>query len=579
MSYINEGANMDLCIEFNKIRTDILKDKVDFRTAIIAKDYKTARYAAMRINKKCEDFNKKLDNIDMTKTEAVVGSAAKVSYDTGLAILALYAAMEAAIKAVEVANDHVFTKSEKKEVRKIAKNTVFGKQLALKTGSMLAGGALESAIRVIANVNNKLNSDDKVDPKDLNAYYVTIKQKMKVVTAKSKLLLNEVDRLEHRYGAEEKKKELDKELKDSKDIFKESEGYSMSNYFAEISAEDIQRENIVFEYTYENEDGVIVTESFKDLLSPLSSLKKKIKNIKENKPNEYDSVKDIADFLDKYDKDIEKAAKLIEEEPSKLKKGEIAYLVRLCLAFLGMLAGLGIMASAPLTLTGVAAAEALGVAVYTGSFVFMFVDSIVTAIITYIRANDDVEVLRNLSKIKNALVKIEKKKLPDKYKKKISSTITKISDAEEEGYSKLKVSKESVDVDMLSIYEACQNGLISEDVKESLIASLKRERATRSIMEESSCTEPMDATLREKFQEVKRLVYEKCANGEIPVDAREDILNRAYNKIFNETEVANPAAGSSATPKVQPLDTKKDEAEAKKDLDEMNKNIEKDLGK
>lgn len=576
MSYINEGANMDLCIEFNKIRTDILKDKVDFRTAIIAKDYKTARYAAMRINKKCEDFNKKLDDIDMTKTEAVIGSAAKVSYDTGLVILALYASMEAAIKAVEVANDHVFTKSEKKEVKKIAKNAMFGKQLAFKTGSMLAGGALESAIRVIANVNNKLNSDNKVDPKDLNAYYVTIKQKMKVVTAKSKLLLNEVDRLENRYGAEEKKKELDKELKDSRDIFKESEGYSMSNYFAEISAEDIQRENIVFEYTYENESGVYVTESFKDIISPLSSIKEKIKNIKENKPNEYDKVKDIADFLDTHEKDIKKAAELIEAEPTKLRKADINMLIRFCLEVIGMFAGLGMVAAFELSNP---VGLAIGVAMFIGSYFLMIVDAIVTLIVRYIRANDDVEVLRNLSKIKNALVKIEKKKLPDKYKKKISSTITKISDAEEEGYSKLKVSKESVDVDMLSIYEACQNGLISEDVKESLIASLKRERATRSIMEESSCTEPMDATLREKFQEVKRLVYEKCANGEIPVDAREDILNRAYNKIFNETEVANPPAGSSATPKVQPLDTKKDEAEAKKDLDEMNKNIEKDLGK
>lgn len=576
---IYEGANTDIGVEFNKIRLEILKDKVSFRTAIMSEDYKTARMLAYKINKNCEEFYKKLESVEVSKSEAIIGSAAKTAYDTGLSLIALNAALELAIKGMEVKMGKNLTKSQHKEVKKIGTNAVFKGDSRGQVLTMIAGAALDGSVRVIANVINKIDSGKKIEAKDLDSYYVTIKQKMKVICTKSKLLMNEVDILEHRYGAEEKKKELEKDVKDAKNILKESEEFIVDKDLMDIALESsdiFADDSIIFEFTYVGSNGEYITESFKDLISPLNSIKDKIKKIKEDKPGEYDDIKAITDFLDKYDSDITKAAKLIEEEPAKLRKVEVRYLIRVCLEFLGMLGGMALMASAPITATGaVMAAEAVGIAVYMGSFILMIVDMIVTCVISYVRSNDDADVLRNLSKIKNALNKLESKKLSDKYKKKIASIKTKISDAEEEGYAKLKVAKESTETDpeILAIYEACHEGKITEDQKEDLIADIKNKRKANAIVE--SCSIEEDMSLREKYNEVKRLAYEKCANGDITENDREIVLKEAYNRIFGVEESTSNDAASAAGGDV--ADTSKDAAETKKDLDQMNKDISKEM--
>ena len=50
MTYIYEGVNTELGVEFNKIRLEILKDKISFKAAIMSEDYKTARMLAYKIN-------------------------------------------------------------------------------------------------------------------------------------------------------------------------------------------------------------------------------------------------------------------------------------------------------------------------------------------------------------------------------------------------------------------------------------------------------------------------------------------------------------------------------------------------
>lgn len=562
--YITEGTNSDIISEFAKIRTEMLKDKIAFTVAIESKDYKKARTIAHGIHARCELFYRKLENTDITKSEALIGTAAKVVKDTAVALGVLYVAIEGSIKAMEVVRGHDLNKSDKKEVKKIVNNALFNGDTKKQTMALISSGALNSAAKICTSIIGKVNSGKEVDASDLNSYYVEIKQKMKVLCVKSKMLINEVDIAEKKFGALDKKKELEKELNDAKNILKESEEIIVNKNLMEIALEtsgEVNENSFIFEYTYEEDNGKYVTESFKDIISPLRSLKEKIKNIKENKPDQYDSIKKIEEFLDKYENDIAKASKLLEEEPQKLQKKETNWLIRLCLEFIGMFASVALIEVAPVA----------ACVLFFGSYILMFVDMIVTCVVLYIRGNDDVAVLKDLSKIKNALNKINEKKLSDKYKKKISSIKTKISDAEEMAYGKLKVAKESEDPEILAVNEACENGSITEEQRDELINSINVNRSLSNIIEESSNDE--ENTLKDKYNEVKRLVYERCASGEFSEDTREVILRKAYEKIFNVSE-------TEATPAAQPMQSQsatKEDPETKKALDEMNKNIEKEM--
>ena len=63
-------------------------------------------------------------------------------------------------------------------------------------------------------------------------------------------------------------------------------------------------------------------------------------------------------------------------------------------------------------------------------------------------------------------MKIDKKKLPEKYRKKLDKVITAIDDAETEISSRVKVTKESV---LEEIYEAELCGDITPEERQSLI--------------------------------------------------------------------------------------------------------------
>lgn len=159
-----------------------------------------------------------------------------------------------------------------------------------------------------------------------------------------------------------------------------------------------------------------------------------------------------------------------------------------------------------------------------------------------------------------------------------SSIKTKISDAEEMAYGKLKVSKESVgaDPEILAVYEACQKGIITEDQRENLIDEIKVKRITNDNIEGAYSREfTEDLSLKEKYNEVKKLVYEKCANGDISENDREIILKEAYNRIFGVSEsTVNDAAAGGDVMKSQ--SNKNEDASMKADLKEMKDNIDKD---
>lgn len=752
MTYIYEGVNTELGVEFNKIRLEILKDKISFKAAIMSEDYKTARMLAYKINKNCEDFYEKLDSAEISKSEALIGSAAKTVCDTGLSLIAINAALELAIKAMEVRMGKQLTKSQHKEAKKIGTKAIFTGNARGQVIATIAGAALDGAVKVASNIASKVNAGKEIEAKDLDSYYVTIKQKMKVICAKSKLLINEVDILEHRYGAEKKKEELEKDVKDAKNVFKESEdddrvskpwfikasdnsinacvkikGYDKpfrarssmliikdidtepkvyfsysdkdkeyhapgggwnkkeepmraamreakeechinvkivkpfgerleyydevrdwvkdhvdnpddywygyyskifvgqfgSKYNGHVNDEDEDpeinsgkfynfediKDKIYPEYKKAIEDYLsywnktvkeseevvmdkdlmdialessdifaeneeIYTEGF--LLSPLTKFKKKLEEIKETKPTEASSAKEIMDWVNAHYDDIEKASKLLEKEPSKMKDDELGLLATPAISAAGFL-GAGIAGLKTMDKTN--NDKAILASMVPGLVVFLlgFIGLATNQIFKYFRIRRDTRSMKHLTKIKAALQKVDVKKLSKEDAKKVQTIINKINDAETEFYGKIKSIKESVDAEILSVYEACKEGKITEDQKEDLIADIKNKRKTDVVVSEACIDETAnDLSLREKYNEVKKLVYEKCANGEMTENDREVVLKEAYNRIFGVKEsVSADVAGNTAGTDV--AKTSNDDAETKKDLDQMNKDINKEM--
>lgn len=76
----------------------------------------------------------------------------------------------------------------------------------------------------------------------------------------------------------------------------------------------------------------------------------------------------------------------------------------------------------------------------------------------------------------------------------------------------------------LAIYEACANNEITLDEREDLLADL---HDTFILNESASDTE--DLTVKETFDEVKTRLYKECAEGKIDIDERERLLSLARN--------------------------------------------------
>lgn len=174
-----------------------------------------------------------------------------------------------------------------------------------------------------------------------------------------------------------------------------------------------------------------VTESFTK--SPLKNMIPQLKKIKDEKPGEYDDQKDVKKFVDKYYDDLTKASTMLQEEPEKLTKDNRNYLITLLISVVTYMASMGVMVANP----------AVGLGMFVISFMWILVSDIAYVIIRNARVNADVTAGKELSKIKTALKKLDKAKLPDSYKKKVSKLIQEIDDAETDLYEKLKVKTES----------------------------------------------------------------------------------------------------------------------------------------
>jgi hypothetical protein len=110
------------------------------------------------------------------------------------------------------------------------------------------------------------------------------------------------------------------------------------------------------------------------------------------------------------------------------------------------------------------------------------------------------------------------------------------------------MTKEKRDTIVSVLYEKCSNGEISLNQRELLIrkannmliteSSIDSDNSSASIefMESAVESEKSELSPKEKYKMFKECVYTKCAKGEITVEMRESLLEKAREKFFPISE-------------------------------------------
>lgn len=117
-----------------------------------------------------------------------------------------------------------------------------------------------------------------------------------------------------------------------------------------------------------------------------------------------------------------------------------------------------------------------------------------------------------------------------------------------------------------ALYEACHNGEITIEEREELFKDLQDKFYLKE--QTSEITEKSGITNKQKFDEVRRVLYERCNAGEITIEERESLITKAHNMIFvNEGDDSNIDKATSEL----------DEKEVTKNVDDAIKNSGKDI--
>lgn len=133
--------------------------------------------------------------------------------------------------------------------------------------------------------------------------------------------------------------------------------------------------------------------------------------------------------------------------------------------------------------------------------------------------------------------------------KSLKTVITKVSDgitekevedkkAQAEAKKAFKAVAENAEFEheRLEIYEACQSGLITVEEREELLEDLR----TRLVVQESiDNTDSENDSNSIKYNKIKEDVYEKCSNGYMTVEEREEIIGKAYDLLMVKEETNN----------------------------------------
>ena len=117
-----------------------------------------------------------------------------------------------------------------------------------------------------------------------------------------------------------------------------------------------------------------------------------------------------------------------------------------------------------------------------------------------------------------------------------------------------------------ALYEACSKGEITIEEREELFKDLQDKFYVKE--QTSEIAEKSDITNKQKFDEVRRVLYERCNAGEITIEERESLITKAHNMIFvNEGDNSNIDKAASEL----------DEKEVTKNVDDAIKNSGKDI--
>lgn len=94
-----------------------------------------------------------------------------------------------------------------------------------------------------------------------------------------------------------------------------------------------------------------------------------------------------------------------------------------------------------------------------------------------------------------------------------------------------EVTKESAAIDFKrALYDACNNGLITLEQREELLESSMTNMYIESV---NSVTYGFDTMSNDdQFKQIRRVLYERCNNGEISLDERDEMLLNARRKYF-----------------------------------------------
>lgn len=154
------------------------------------------------------------------------------------------------------------------------------------------------------------------------------------------------------------------------------------------------------------------------------------------------------------------------------------------------------------------------------------------------------------------------------FKSKVSDLEKTVNEEKKEQKQKNKAVEESANFKAAkyALYEACSKGEITIEEREELFKDLQDKFYVKE--QTSEITEKSGITNKQKFDEVRRVLYERCNAGEITIEERESLITKAHNMIFvNEGDDSNIDKAASEL----------DEKEVTKNVDDAIKNSGKDI--
>ena len=107
----------------------------------------------------------------------------------------------------------------------------------------------------------------------------------------------------------------------------------------------------------------------------------------------------------------------------------------------------------------------------------------------------------------------------------------------------MKLNKEQRNTMVSTLYEKCSNGEISVKQRERLLRKMNDSFITEAGLPEQCVDKKADEysvlktaglSATEKYGKIKKVLYERCSNGEITVEQREELLARAKNDVFQD---------------------------------------------